>query len=257
MKYRPYSIRTPALDPTSGGIRVMWGLYGWLLSKGQIAYVNARYDNPNFVGIYPEIYSGNDMNAGTVVRYILQTPGVMGTTDQFGVFRQGPTEFPHTDKIFVFSKIYDTFGVDDNHLLFLPILNLHLFEAKKQKREKTCYLVGKGKNQFKHPDNSIELSREFASDQKALADLINECHTFYCYDRLSAMMDIARLCGCKVQYYGEFPKEELAKYETGLNGLGYGDEGVKLDVEAFREHYKGMVDTFSTKLDTFIELTQT
>ena len=57
----------------------MWGLYGWLLAKGQIAYVNATYENPDFVAIYPEIYHGNPTGANTVVRYILnKTPIVTG-----------------------------------------------------------------------------------------------------------------------------------------------------------------------------------
>lgn len=87
---KPYLIRTPQFDPTSGGIRVMYGLYGWLLAKGEIAYLNAKIDIPS-IGIYPEIYHGNDMGAKTIVRYVLQTPGLMGTADQDGIFRTGPS----------------------------------------------------------------------------------------------------------------------------------------------------------------------
>jgi len=257
MKYKPYSIMTPAFDPTSGGIRVMWGFYGWLLAKGQIAHVNAKYPTSDFVAVYPEIYWGNQSGADTVVRYILQTPGVMGTSVQTGKFSAGPTEFPPEDKIYVFSKIYDAFDVDDDHLMFLPVLNLHVFKDRLGTRKKTCFLIGKGENQHKHPDDAVELTREFATDQKALADLLNECHTFYCYDRLTAMMEIARLCGCSVRYYGNFSKFDLAKYEPGMNGITYQDEEVvDLDSEGFRDHYLDMVDEFSNKLDDFIEDTQ-
>lgn len=254
---KPYLIRTPNFETTSGGIRVMWGLYGWLLAKGEIAYVNAQIPNVETVGIYPEIYHGNDMEATSVVRYILQTPGLMGTGTQTGEFKLGPKEFPKEDKIYVFSRIYDTFGVDDNHILFLPIINTKVFEFKnRRKRDKTCYLVGKGTNLNKHPQDSIELTREFAQDQEALAELLNECDTLYCYDRLSAMMDIARLCGVKVQYYGDFPLEELQKYETGMNGLGYRDEEIDIKTYTFREHYEEMKETFSKQLDKLIYETQ-
>ena len=229
----------------------MYGLYAWLLMKGQIAHLNAKYDTPNFTAVYPEIYQGNKTGAQHVVRYILQTPGVMNL---YGV--PGVTEFPKNDKIFVFSKIYDTFDVDDDHLMFLPILNLHIFKDNKKKRKKTCYLVGKGEDQHKHPKNAIKIDRQFANDQGALADLLNECHTLYGYDRLTALYDIARLAGCRVQYYGDFSKKDLLKYETGMNGFGYQDEEVKLDTGAFRSHYKGMIKTFSKKIDRFIELTQ-
>ena len=259
MSRKPYLIRTPQFDPVSGGIRVMWGLYGWLLAKGEIAWVNAKIDTPS-IGIYPEVYSGNDMGSQTVVRYILQTPAIMGTTDQTGVFSIGPTteEIKQTsDHIYVFSRIYDTFGVDDSHILFLPIINLKIFKDQEKNRTKTCFLVGKGVNQQKHPADAIELTRDFAIDQQALSDLLNECHTLYCYDRLSAMGEIARLCGTKVRYYGNFSKEQLSLYEPGLNGFTYHDEKeVPLDIISFRDHYFSLINKFEEHLDYFIEETQ-
>ena len=251
--YKPYSIRCPAFDVTSGGIRAVYGLYGALLMKGQIVFMNAKIDT-NFIGIYPEIYHGNDMGATTVVRWVLQTPGIMAN---YGIPGPDTNEIKATsDHIYVFSKIYDTIGVADDHILFLPILNLHLFKNQKKKRTKTCFLIGKGINQNKHPDDAIELTRQFAFDQQALADLLNECSVLYCYDRLSAMMDIARLCGCRVQYYGDFSKDKLSLYETGMNGLGYRDEEIKLDTDEFRNHYKDMITIFNNRLDNFIENTQ-
>lgn len=250
---KPYSILTPPFDTTSGGIRVMWGLYGWLLSKGQIAMTNTRYDQ-SFIGIYPEIFAGNDAGASTVVRYILQTPGIMASG---GIPGPSTEEIKRTsDHIYVFSRIYDTIGVDEDHILFLPIINLHIFRDLNIKRNKTCYLVGKGVNQHKHPSDSVELTREFAKDQVALAKLLNQCKVLYCYDRLSAMMDLARLCGCRVQYYGDFTPRELSLYETGMNGLGYQDEPVKLVSDYFRQHYIGMIKTFNQRLDRFIDATQ-
>lgn len=253
-QYRPYSVFTPDFDPTSGGIRVMWGLFGWLLAKGQLVVTNGSW-NGDFTAIYPEITNGNPLNASRVVRYVLQTPGVMAS---YGVPGPSTQEIKDTsDDIYVFSRIYDTFGVDDDHVLFLPILNLHLFKDYGAKRHKTCYLVGKGVNQHKHPHDSIELTREFASNQKALADLLNKCQTFYCYDRLSAMGEISRLCGCKVQYYGDFSPQEMLKYEPGMNGMGYQEEKVKLASDTFRKDYIKLIDKFSTNLDRFIRTTQT
>lgn len=258
---RPYSVRTPQFEITSGGIRVMWGLYGWLLAKGQLAVINGTFTDKNFVAIYPEIYHGNDTDADIVVRYILQTVGVMGTNAQDGTFRKSPTEFEDSDRIYVFSKLYNDFKVPDRHLLFLPVINLHTFKIKKflggGKRDKTAFMIGKGVNQNKHPVNSFEITREFAQDQEALSRLLNQCHTVWIYDRLSALMDIARLCGANVKYYGDFTRKQLEKYETGINGLTFKDDLVnELEPKSFREHYMGMIDTFSKKLDLFIEDTQ-
>ena len=247
--YKPYLLRTPDFNPTSGGIRVMWGLYGWLLAKGQLAYLNTQIDVQS-IGIYPEIYHGNDMKADKVVRYMLNAPGVMAT---HGV--PGPTTFDPTDEIYVFSKIYDTFGVDDDHLLFLPIINLHLFKNMGKVRTKTCYLVGKGTNKHLHPEDAIEITRDFANDQKALADLLNECQMLYGYDHLSAAYDIARLCGCPVEYHGDATREELKDYEPGLDGIDFGG-GTMWSIDSFRDNYQSLITQFSMKLDRFIERTQ-
>lgn len=247
--FKPYSIISPPYEIASGGIRVMYALRSWLEIKGQVVYMNAKIDTP-FIAVYPEIYQGNIAEADTVVRYILQTPGLMALYGKLG-----PKTFDPKDKIFVFSKIYDVFGVDDDHLMFLPILNLHLFKNYKKKRNKTCYFVGKGTDQQKHPKNAIRLDRE--PNQQKLADFLNECQTLYGYDRMSAIYDIARLCGCDVRYYGDFTKDDLSKYEPGLNGMTYRDEKrVKFDPDEFTNHYKGMVKLMDKKIDFFIQETQ-
>jgi hypothetical protein len=251
-QYKPYSIFTPPFETTSGGIRCMWGLFGWLLAKGQIAQVNTTFDIP-FVGIYPEIAQGNPLNAQTVVRYILQKPGL---ATMYGV--PGPKSFEPTDKLYYFSKIYAPPDVKEEQLMFLPIVNLHIFKDQKKERTKTCYLVGKGLNTNVHPKDSILIDRTFANDQQALADLLNECHTMYSYDPVTAQMEIARLCGCKVIV---IPNEQfivdLKDYEPGLNGISFWPDVTKvLDVEEFRYHYKDMIQIFSEKLDNFIIATQ-
>lgn len=252
MSYKPYSIITPNFDPTSGGIRVMWGLYGWLLAKGQIAYTNVAFENPDFVAIYPEIMHGNEAKANTVVRYILNRPGVMASS---GV--PGPTSFLPSDKLYYFSRLFG--DTDEEHYLFLPILNMHLFKDQGKKRTKKAVFYGKaGDLHFDHPDGCIPIDRRVASDQAALADLLNECEVMYCYDPVTAMTEIARLCGCRVVMFNEvYSKEEFSRYEPGVNGISWGkDEEIKLDTGAFHDHYQSMVELFSDKLDQFIEATQ-
>lgn len=255
--YYPYSIYTPEFDPTSGGIRVMWGLLGWLLAKGQLAVANARWHTP-FNAIYPEIIHGNPFGSERVVRYILNRPGVMAS---YGV--PGPQSFGD-DEIYVFSRIYDTFNVDDEHILFLPILNLHIFKDYKRNRTQTCYFVGKGTDQNLHPADSIPITREFAQDQQQLAELLNNCHTMYTYENPTAMNEIARLCGCKVVFFPEgsatpYTKKELETlYEPGMQGVAFGrDDSVQLDVKKFRKTYIELIREFEKKLDTFIIHTQT
>ena len=252
---KPYSVITPNFKIDSGGIRVMWGLYGWLLSKGQIVNVNTKYPDLDFVAIYPEVYHGNPMEAQTVVRYILQKPGMMGKgTPGTSSFRPGPTEFDPNDKLFAFSKLYVK-GLPEDHYMFLPILDMHLFCNRKNKRTKKFYYVGKGINTNSHPADAIELPRA-QRDQQNLADILNDCEVLYVYDPVTALSEVARLCGCRVVMFS--PIEGFEKYyEPGMNGISlYKDHGIKLYYTKFRKHYSKMKDIFSKKLDDFIELTQ-
>lgn len=251
---KPYVIVSPEYDITSGGIKVMWGLYGALLAKGVEVYMNCK-PSGDVVAVYPEIWQGNPVGATTVVRYILNKPGVMALTRN-GQSTPGPTTFDPSDKIYVFSRIYDTFKVDFQHILFLPVINLHIFKDQKKKRTKTCYLIGKGENKMHHPKDSIELTRQFAHDQQALADLLNECECIYGYDKMSAMYEVARLCGCRVKYYGGYDDDELALYEPGMNGFGTMREDKVLYTDKFRKHYEDMIRTFNNHLDSFIDDTQ-
>jgi hypothetical protein len=255
---KPYTLFTPPFDSVSGGVRVMYGLYGHLLAKGQIAHLNAKFNHSDCVAIYPEIEHGNPAEAFTVVRYILNIPGVVDAIYSDGSFKKGPTKFNDDDILYYFSRLFGE--TDEKHYMFLPILNLHLFKDQKKLRNKTCYFVGKGFDLTldKHPKDAILVDRELAQDQQALADLLNETDALYCYDPVTAMLELARLNGCRiVQIPSIYSREEFSKYEPTMNGISWGeDEGIKLDYEKFRNHYANMIKQFSEKLDFFIEETQ-
>lgn len=243
----------PDFDVTSGGIRVMWGLYGWLLSKGQIVYPNVRYATNYSVAIYPEIANGNPLGGEKVVRYILNKPGVMSAGGA-----PSPTSFDPTDELYYFSRLFGQ-SPDDDHYMFLPILDTYLFRDQKKKRTKKAVFVGKGTDLGLHPKDCIHIDRQTASDQAFLADVLNDCEVLYCYDPVTAMTELCRLCGVRVVMINPiYTKEEFEKYEPGMNGISWGkDEQIELDTKAFREHYLGMRDTFEKKLDLFLESTQT
>lgn len=253
---KPYIIVSPPYTPTSGGIKVMWALYGHLLARGIEVYMNQIPNNINpkdTIAVYPEIQNGNPVGTENIVRYVLAPPGEMGAVDQFGGFHSGPLSFPG-EMVYYFSRLFGK--VHNRKYLFLPAINTYIFTDYGQKRTKSCFLVGKGRNRNKHPSDAIELNREIAKDQKALADFLNECQMFYCYDKRTAMMECARLCGCPVMYYGEHTEEELKNYEPGLNGIGFNGKERKLDSEGFRLHYIELKREFGARLNWFIKDTQ-
>lgn len=247
---KPYSIYLPPYDYTSGGIKVMWALYGALLLKGQIVVPNALFQG-DYVAIYPEIVNGNPLKGTTVVRYLLNEPGVMSGNGQ-----PSPTEFPESDILFSFSKLF-TPDFPEERIMFLPVIDTHTFYDKKGLRTNNAVFVGKGADIKKHPQGCWLIDRGVASNQKELADILNECQTLYTYDPVSAMTEIARLCGCNVVYLGEkYSKEDYLRYEPGINGMSFDGSITELDSEAFKTTYSDLQAQFMDKLDSFIKTTQ-
>jgi len=85
----------------------------------------------------------------------------------------------------------------------------------------------------------------------------------YTYENPTAMIEIARLCGCRVVYFSQgsatnYTRKELTElYEPGMEGVSFDkDEEIQLDSRKFRERYISIGETFSKRLDTFIERTQ-
>jgi hypothetical protein len=97
-----------------------------------------------------------------------------------------------------------------------------------------------------------------ALNQELLADTLNECHTMYMYENLTAMMDIARLCGCSIKYFGGLNRQKLKLYEPGVNGITFETETEEspLNTKLFQDHYEEMKVIFDRKLDWFIDFTQ-
>lgn len=247
---KPIVIVSPEYDFVSGGIKVMWGLFGHLLARGVEVYINRYPATKDFIAIYPEIYHGNPTGAETVIRYILNKPGVMGAN---GV--PGPTEFDKNDILIYFSQLFSEKETKD--ILFLPIINTQVFRVKRgTNRNNKCKFVGKGIDTHSaYTEGLFTLDRAFARDQEKLAEYLNTCSVMYCYDTCSAMTEVARLCGCRVVMMNNFmyTKEQFSKYEPGMNGISWGvEENVPLDVDAFRQTYEDIKAIFNYSLDKLL-----
>lgn len=250
MALKPYSIWLPELDIVSGGIKVLYSLYGYLLTRGIEIRPNVKYRGDS-IAIYPEIIKGNPLGGTTVVRYILAPLGEMGLNGE-----AGPLDYNKNDRLYSFSRFI--YPADDEHTMFLPAIDTSLFYDQGKKRTKTCYFIGKGEYTAVEPKGCIEVNRKSAYDQQMLADFLNTCEVMYCYDFRTAMTEVARLCGCRVVVIpSKYTLEQFKLYEPGMNGISWGmDEANKLDSVAFKAHYLDLRRTFEKKLDTFIVSTQ-
>jgi hypothetical protein len=163
---------------------------------------NIRYDNPfsnefarideindNTIVIYPEIVSGNPLNAKNVVRWILLELGIEMPLDH-------PKKWSLNDLVYY----WETKENSSNYKqLSCPFLNSTIFKNNNSgERTKTCYLVKKGplihKNiNYMHPPNSICIDDCSLQD---INNIFNECKFFYTYDANTAYIIYATICGC-------------------------------------------------------------
>jgi hypothetical protein len=144
----------------------------------------------NVIVVYPEVISGNPLKAKNVVRWILYTIGVHGGSVQ--------THKPE-DLILGFRKEFSGNGcliTEENQVGIYYVID-HYKNFFNQTRDKTCYLVHKGGKYHRtfdqHPINSIKID---GKSHKNIADIFNQCHTFYSYDPNSGYSKYAALCGC-------------------------------------------------------------
>jgi hypothetical protein len=272
---KPYFIWAPSFDNASGGIVVMHRMAVELQKRGECVYINTPVQNkkwdmvlvmedgiPESIAVYPEIIQGNPFGAETVVRYLLNIPGVCGGPNSLAGYSD-------TDFFFIYSQIYNSkIGLPEEDILFCPHLELDRFYDKHIKRCGRMVYRGKG-TQPDHPLCNYPLlgkKEGFRGEdgQDKLCDLLNKCELLYVYDNCTAMTDIARLCGCPVVIIpdGSYTKEQISvggNWEAG--GIGWGVEEAAIarytiDSQKIRAGYQYAEIEFQKRLTRFIEVTQ-
>lgn len=213
-------IYTPPFNISSGGVVVMHYLakiindyhhpnfYAKLFINSNLRYKNIFCNdfaeineiNDNTIVIYPETITGNPLNCKNVIRWVLLELGIEMPSDQYKNWNQNNLIYFWEPREALNSKILRYHWIN-------PI-----FTNKNLVRDKTCYLIKKGRLIHKnrtdiHPSNSIcidDLSLE------EIADIFNQSVYFYCYDPKTMYIIFAIFCGCIPVIY---PIENMSKIE--------------------------------------------
>lgn len=214
----------------SAGPKALHRLCHELNEAGQEAYVgwpgtNPEWNTPyhaaplegDWCAVYPEIIGGNPWNAPHVARWVLNTPGHLGGDKTYG-----PAEH-----VFSWSPLF----LEGVPLLFLPAIETDIYVDRHEPREGELFYVGKGSQGDTNGAAAITLAMR--QDRYALADALNHATLLRCFDDVTAMADIALLCGCPVQ----MPTDE------------------RLEPAGYREEYLGKCAEFPAQLARFVEIT--
>ena len=234
-----FYIWAPDYNVFSGGNVALHKLAHLLAKEGEKAVLITHKKNPDWLGeiydgsapdmlhsivIYPEIISGNPHHFRYVMRWILNTPGVLGGDGIFG----------DNDLIYKFSNYFSV--ADESKVKGeLRAFNLQLdkfIDYGMHKPGKTCYIVRKGtdKTLDQHPADAICLDNyENEGGIDYLVKVFNECERFISYDHATFIACQAVLCGCEAIVIpdGKTSAEEWrASAPTNMYGIAYGFENI-------------------------------
>jgi hypothetical protein len=279
-------IYTPIFDINSGGIVVMHNLaklinelhnpniYAKLFIINNFRYKNIfcndfatieDIDDNTFV-IYPEIISGNPLNAKKCMRWILLDLGIDMPLNHYEKWNK-------KDLIY-FWETKDTTNKYFKQLSCPWFNNIFYNKGLKfEERQKTCYLIKKGKlihkkiNYYHKNNDSICLDNITSLKEKC--EIFNTCKYFYCYDPNSMYVIYAILCGCIPIIYPieGMTKEDYMKnriYNCGNNlidiGFSYGNSESEINnsiqknkkssvlVNKIFDFYKNQVNIFCDEI---------
>jgi len=280
-KRHPYYLLAPDYRRTSAGIRVMHQLCDALRQMGHDAWILTNLTHPglntprltdevaryhqtqglNPIAIYPEIVGANPLNAGVVVRYILNVPGLLGERPRY---EASDLFYAHTP------ELLPSIGFPAQ-VLNMPPINSSVFHNQDNlndaRRQGHCIYFGrftKGRERYAHllPD-SVEITSTFPDSHEALADLFRRTKRLYCFENTAISME-ARLCGCPAVILPSpfFSRAQFFGGDLGFaQGVAFSEDPAEISqaeqtVGLLPELYPSMERNFWVQLAAMIETTQ-
>lgn len=277
---RPYYIFAPPYRQNSAGIRVMHLLCHLLNRCGQDAYLFATETNPQWhtplltdvlqqqhaqagrepIVVYPEVVPGNPANAQSVVRYLLNVPGLLG----------GDTQFSSSELIFAYTQNLLPEGLGSERLLFMPPIDTSIFHNRDnlydQHRKGWLIYPGRHVDALKqHPELAAKctvITSKWPSSPTEMANLFRQSERVYCFSSTAIALE-AILCGCPAVVLKSpfFDGVHLGADEFGTYGLAFDDAPEQIQraqdgLVIAQEKYVALQNRFWDQLAIFIETSQ-
>lgn len=276
---RPYYIETPPYRRSSAGIRVMHMLCHVLNRLGEEAYVFTSEVNPELntptvtedvvrrhlqagrepIVVYPEIVSGNPRRAKSVVRYVLNVPGLIG----------GDKTFADTELIYAYGQSLLPANAPPGNVLFFPSVDTGLFNNRDNpldtQRQGILVYPGRHLNALKeHPElaHGTVITSTWPASRAELAALMRRSETLYCFESTAIALE-AVLCGCPAVVLRSplFDGHAISSAELGREGLAFSDAPdevayARRTVGQMQATYQRLEEQFWVKLQQFIRDSQ-
>lgn len=275
----PYYLYAPPYTECSGGTRAIHYLCHALNLIGEEAYVTTDTVANDLrtpaltdavrerhlasgiepIVVYPEIVPDNPLAAHRVVRYLLNTPGVVNG--------QEPT-WGDDDLIFSFGAEILPAGMKAE-IMEVPLINARIYNldgTDEQKRSGALLFINRylDRGGILSPvtAQALEISyRVPARSPEELASLYKRASVLYTYEPSTACFE-ALLCGCPVVYLqNELLLPAPFKGYLGTDGCTWGTDPASLEaarksVGKATDNYRRKQTDFWKQLDNFVRITQ-
>jgi len=223
------------------------------------AKTKANYDN--VITIYPEVISGNPLNAKNVVRWVLYYPG----------WHAGAKEYNENE--FVVSYDYEfvkNTKYDKSFILTVLDPKLNIFKNSQRERKYNGLLIRKCKNvdyklnllnNYKHllklPFLKIDDEINKCSNLEELVNVYNTIDLFISFDPHTYHSTIASLCGCTSIVIPSPDLSNVDFYSVIKYGVAYGFENIdfaKLTHDRMIDNLKKIEINTYNKCNDFVKL---
>ena len=211
-----------------------------------------------FTAIYPETVSGNPLAASSVIRWVLNRPGLLG----------GDAVYSEDEHVFYYSEVFRPYI--QNRIagkLYMPTIDEAIFYADENVpsrrsvgRSLECFYVGKSTWQdgVIDGDRMFEITREFPAKAE-LGKLFRAASVLYCFDNSTILVYEALLCGCPVVMIpdGTQSRQDFEKLELGIDGIAWGIEehrGEPVDVPGLRARYARVKREYGQQLRQLVRV---
>ena len=211
-----FLIVAPSYTHKSSGVRALYRLGYHLNAAGYSAAMTPMGDRIDTVPdwpivvhegpvadsivVYPEVVSGNPLNAEKVVRWALNTPGLLGgerfyANDEM-VFTFNPTQLELVSK-----SVSEPLG--PRRVLSVALIDpAHIYPDPHTEKTLECSFTYKGaaiRERFPLPNEaSLQRIEDMTPTMASLGDVLRRTRTLYSYDHKSTILKEAAICGCRV-----------------------------------------------------------
>lgn len=213
-----FLISAPRFSHRSAGKRSLYRLCHHLNQAGFPSAIVTRrgkaesgWNTPAHAGaigeaivIYPEVVSGNPLGAKRVVRWVMNTPGLLG----------GDTAFSAEEEVFVYDpQKLDTVSravgrpLGPERVMWVSVIDpACIYPDPSVPRTIDITFTHKGRalaERFPPPVPGTLRLEDLAPDQKALGETLRRTRTVYSYDHYSNLLREAHISGCDIRTVDE------------------------------------------------------